>query len=391
MWLTLAIAALALGFAWGVTWFNVRLIGPIAAALATLAAAKLFLARELGAPDVNLPLGDHWVLYGYGLPALAFWWGSRILRRHGQSRPAVAMEGLGLGLAVALVSLEIRTLIGGGVAAEMTLLELAAHILAWLGAAYGLLHREAVFSSFTARWGARALLAAAALAMVAGSLVELNPVFTRDLLPGNAVFNPLLLAYLAPVPLLALIARKLADRRLRNAFGLLAVVLAFAWVTLETKRLFQGPILNPRAAGDGEFYAYSLVWLGIAVGLFVTGLKLARQNIRYAGLAVMVLVVLKVFQADLADLSGLLRVFSFVGLGLSLVGLGWLYTRLGPDAAVAEASALPAMVAEPEPPQKEEAPTAQPQKPEQGGAGAAPPRPVRKPSTPGWDKGKRRR
>jgi uncharacterized membrane protein len=356
-WLTLAIAALSLAFAWGITWFPVRLIGPIATGLATLAALRLFLSRELDFPGTSmqvLPWGDHWVLYGYGLPALAFWLGSRLLKDHGQPRSAMALEGLGLGLAIALVSLEIRLLIGGGVDSDMTLLELAAHILAWAGAAYGLLHREAANPSLVSRWGARALLAAAVLAMVWGSLLALNPVLTEKFLPGNALFNPLLLAYLAPVPLLGLIARKLDSGWLRNGIGLLAVALAFTWVTLQTKRLFQGPILQVGATSDGEFYAYSLVWLAFALSLFVAGLKLARQNVRYAGLAVMVLVVLKVFLADLSDLSGLLRVFSFIGLGLSLVGIGWLYTHLGPQGEAEEGGPHPA------PPAADPAPAAAP-------------------------------
>ena len=50
-----------------------------------------------------------------------------------------------------------------------------------------------------------------------------------------------------------------------------------------------------------------------------------RQYIRYAGLAVIVLVVLKVFLWDMSSLEGLFRIASFIGLGLCLVGIGWLY------------------------------------------------------------------
>ena len=57
------------------------------------------------------------------------------------------------------------------------------------------------------------------------------------------------------------------------------------------------------------------------------GIKLGRQYIRYAGLAVMVLVVLKVFLWDMSGLEGLYQIGSFLGLGLSLVGIGWLYQR----------------------------------------------------------------
>ena len=55
--------------------------------------------------------------------------------------------------------------------------------------------------------------------------------------------------------------------------------------------------------------------------------SLARQYIRYAGLGVMALVVVKVFVSDMSDLEGLYRILSFMGLGICLVGMGWLYTR----------------------------------------------------------------
>jgi uncharacterized membrane protein len=40
-------------------------------------------------------------------------------------------------------------------------------------------------------------------------------------------------------------------------------------------------------------------------------------------------VVAKVFVIDMAGLQGLLRVFSFLGLGAALVGLGYAYRRFG--------------------------------------------------------------
>ena len=78
-------------------------------------------------------------------------------------------------------------------------------------------------------------------------------------------------------------------------------------------------------AFDCGSYAYSAVWLLAALALFVAGIKLARQYIRYAGLAVIVLVVLKVFLWDMSSLEGFYRIASFIGLGLCLVGIGWLY------------------------------------------------------------------
>ena len=38
----------------------------------------------------------------------------------------------------------------------------------------------------------------------------------------------------------------------------------------------------------------------------------------------------KVFLSDMAELSGVLRALSFIGLGAALVGLGYAYRRLHP-------------------------------------------------------------
>jgi uncharacterized membrane protein len=339
VWLTLAIAVLAAAYAYSTHLIGVRLLGPIAVALASLAALRLFMSRELWFDDRTLPLGQHWVIYGYGVPALLFLMASRWLKAKQLIRETMSLEGLSLGLAMSLVSLELRVLIGGGIADdEPQLLEMAAHILTWLAAAYGLMYRQQVFSSFISKWGARLLVAGSGAAIVLLSLLALNPVVSGDAVPGNVVINALLLAYLAPVVLLGLIAHKLAGigwDKARPAAGLLALVLALAYVTLETKRVFQGPVMVPWSESLGESYAYSAVWLASALALFVAGIRLARQYIRYAGLGVMVLVVLKVFLSDMSDLEGLYRIASFIGLGLCLVGIGWLYARYVQKAAQA--------------------------------------------------------
>ena len=461
VWLTIGIAALAAAYAFSTRTLAVKLLGPIAAALGSLTTLRLFVSRELWNDDRMLPLGQHWPLYGYGIPVVLFYLGARWLRSSGHEKSAMSLEGLSLGLAISLASLEIRVLIGGGITADHPqLLEVSAHILTWLGAAYGLLYRQRIYSSIIAAWGARVLIAVSVVAIIGGSMLALNPVFDRSALQGGAIFNALLLAYLAPAGLLWLIARGLllinlgqlrslveglavvlvttfvsleikrlyngpflsidpADEveqalliiawlglacglvyrsniltplatlwsgrgltalsiaaivlgslflfnpivseeplhgnivfnalllayiipiallgliarklevldwlKLRPALGGLALVLALAYITLETKRVFQGPSMVAWSLSVAESYAYSAVWLVSALALFVAGIKLARQYIRYAGLAVIVLVVLKVFLWDMSSLEGLYRIASFIGLGLCLVGIGWLY------------------------------------------------------------------
>ena len=61
--------------------------------------------------------------------------------------------------------------------------------------------------------------------------------------------------------------------------------------------------------------------------LLALGLRRGSAALRHAGMALVCLVVAKVFLVDMAGLKGLLRVFSFLGLGAALVGLGYAYRR----------------------------------------------------------------
>ncbi len=329
VWLTLAIAALAAAYAYASRPLPATAMGPISATLATLASLKLFVARELRLVETGLLLGQHWPIYGYGVPAILFWLASRWLNRERWPRWSIALEGLSLGLLIALVSVELRVLINGGAASdEFTLLELGAHATAWLAAAYGLAHRQNYYSGFISRWGATALIAASCLLLIAGLLF--NPAVTGETLSGGAAFNDLLLAYLLPVPIIALLAPKLEGLSLgkfRNPLGILALILVLGYVTFEIMRLYQGGRLSEWFESDAESYSVSMAWLALAVLVFVVGMKLSRQTIRYGGLALLVLTVLKVFLIDFSDLSGLWRIASLIGLGLCLIGIGWLYTR----------------------------------------------------------------
>ncbi len=331
VWYTIAIAVLAAGVAWITRFMPARFMGAIASFLSSLATVRLFISREFWNETTTLPLGAHWPLYGYGVPAALLWWGSRQLNNDKYRRYSVALEGLSLGLAISLISVELRVLIGGGIVHDqITLLEMSAHILAWMGAAYGLAYRQQLYSSFVSLWGSRILLVGSCVAIVGLSLIALNPLMTREPIEGGALINTLWLAYLGPVVLLALMARKMESLDLgkwRGAIGVFALVLVITFVTLETKRLFQGPYLIPEFSSDAESYALSAAWLVTAVALFIAGLRWNRQTIRYGGLAVMVLALLKTFAYDLWQLGGLWQIASVMGIGLSLIGIGWLYTR----------------------------------------------------------------
>ena len=331
IWYTIATALFAAAVAYLSKLIPARLVGAAVSALGSFAAARLFVSREIWGQGAVYPWGGHWPIYGYGIPAIALFVASRWLSNQNYRREQVALEGISLALIVSLASLELRTLIGGDlVGHDMTLLEMSAHILSWLGMAYGLAYRQQLFSSFVSLWGSRVLLFGSCAAIVLMSLLRLNPLVSGDQIQGNITFNSLTMAYLAPVVLLALIARKLDAIGLgwwRNGVGILALVLSVAYVTLQTKMAFQGKYIIPDFSSDAESYALSAAWLVLSILLFVVGLKLERKNIRLGGMVVMVLALLKAFGYDLWEIGGLWRIASLLGLGLCLIGVGWLYTR----------------------------------------------------------------
>jgi uncharacterized membrane protein len=330
IWYTLAISGLAAAFAFSSSRFGSRAPAIIVLALATFASIRLFVGREVWGEPTGLPLGAHWPLYGYGVPAALFWWSSRQLQEQRDNRYRVSLEGLSLGLLISMVSAEIRVLIGGGITADrFSLLELASHVTAWLGAAFGLAYRQKIYSGFISRWGAIALVGASCFVLL-GLLSAWNPVISGDALEGGAIFNTLWLAYLAPAVLLGMIINRhdvLAKSPLREMLGVLAMVSVITFATLMVKRLYQGPIMSLEFSGDAESYTVSLVWLAMGVLGFVSGLTLDRRTLRLAGLVMLALTVLKTFVYDFAELTGLWRIASFMGLGFCLVGIGWLYSR----------------------------------------------------------------
>ena len=86
--------------------------------------------------------------------------------------------------------------------------------------------------------------------------------------------------------------------------------------------------LDSGTIADAEQYGYSAAWTLYGLMLLGLGTWMRSQLLRYASAVVILLTVLKVFLIDASDLTGLYRVASFLGLGLSLIGIGYLYQRL---------------------------------------------------------------
>ena len=105
------------------------------------------------------------------------------------------------------------------------------------------------------------------------------------------------------------------------------MTLALFYLTLEVRRLFHGPILAGPTT-DAEQYSYSTVWLAFGIVLLAIGFALRSQPARLLALGVVALTIAKVFIIDTASISGIYRALSVIGLGVVLLGIGWLYQRL---------------------------------------------------------------
>jgi uncharacterized membrane protein len=157
-----------------------------------------------------------------------------------------------------------------------------------------------------------------------------NPLLTDEPV-GGRFLNLILLGYGLPAVLAAALALTVRDTRppgYAAAAAVTAVALALAYLSLEVRMLYHGEVLGEGPTNDAEQYTYSAVWLAFGVALLAAGVWLRSQAVRFASAAVVVLTVLKVFLIDMRDLTGIFQALSFIGLGVVLIGIGWLYQRL---------------------------------------------------------------
>jgi uncharacterized membrane protein len=165
---------------------------------------------------------------------------------------------------------------------------------------------------------------------VFGLGIHKNPLFTGEPVGGRFV-NLILLGYGLPAILaaaLALQTRGVRPQSYSATAAVTAVALALAYLSLEVRTLYHGDVLTLGPTTNAEQYTYSAVWLAFGVVLLAVGVLLRSQPVRFASAAVVILTVLKVFLVDMHDLTGIYQGLSFIGLGVVLLGIGWLYQRL---------------------------------------------------------------
>jgi len=243
------------------------------------------------------------------------------------------MDSLAILFTALTAFLEIRHFVNGGdvYSPSPSLAELGMQVSVGLAMAIGLERVRGRTNSPVHNVGALIIAGLTLLGIVLGLLIAENPL-VEDVEVEGVFFNLVLLCYGLPAVLatvLALIAKDTRPMAYRAVATAAAIVLALAYLTLEVRRLYQGPeLLSTRGASDAELWTYSAVWLAFGVVLLLAGLMIRSQPARLASAAVILVTVCKVFLYDLAGIGGIWRALSFIGLGLVLVGVGWLYRRL---------------------------------------------------------------
>jgi uncharacterized membrane protein len=331
-WLTIALSLTSLGAAWVSLKRPIPFLRMLAAGLAGIVVLRIGYEPRIAGDDVGTTPIFNWLLWGYGVPALSFWTASHFLRRRGDDAPLRAVESAAILFTVLLAFLEIRHAVTGGdvYAAVPSLVEFALQVCVTLAMAIGLERLRLRSRSIVHNVGAVVLTVIAGLTAVFGLLLFENPGLWPVPIEGSLV-SPLLLGYALPAVLMLLLSYAVAGQRrpsYGNSIAAGALIFALVYVTLEIRRLYHGPQLTYGLTTDLEQYTYSIAFLSFGVLLLGIGILVGSQRARLASAVVIALTILKAFMIDMSALTGVYRALSFIGLGLVLVAIGWLYQKI---------------------------------------------------------------
>jgi uncharacterized membrane protein len=330
-WLTVALALMVPGTAWISEKRPLPWLRWLCAILVGLVMARIVYEPRIVADAGTTPIFN-WILYGYGVPALAFWVAGSLLRKRADDLPSRMVDSGAILFTVLTAFLEIRHYVYGGdiYHRSAALLEYALQACGALAMAIGLERIRGRTNSIVHDVAAQLIAAFALAVIVFGLALDENP-FLVNQEPEGYVFNIMLLGYLLPAVLaatLGLITRPTRPQWYRTVAAVTAVGLALMYLSLEVRVFFNPDGTALGGVSGAEGYTYSAVWLAFGVVLLIVGIFLRSQPVRLCSAAVVLITVGKVFLLDMAGLTGVWRAFSFIGLGLVLVGIGYLYQRL---------------------------------------------------------------
>ncbi len=113
-WLTIALALMVPGVAWVAERRPLPWLRWLAAALVVLVVVRIGWEPRIVGRDVGTTPIFNWLLYGYGVPAIAFWLAGHLLRRRADDVPARMTDAAAILFTVLVAFLEIRHYVNGG-------------------------------------------------------------------------------------------------------------------------------------------------------------------------------------------------------------------------------------------------------------------------------------
>jgi len=274
----------------------------------------------------------HWSLWTYGGATLLAAVATRLADKGHSIRPW--LEGATLHLLVLFLGAELRYWLYDGdiFIHEYSLAEATMNTLLW--GALSVTYAVRAKASQSLAWLYR-LFSWILLALSGASYLTLltlhNPWWSDGAIGSMPIFNMLLPAFGGPVLLAFIISRfpEIAPR----LWSLCVAAAGFLLFTaLEIRQLWQGSDMALWfGMTEGELYTYSVVGMlyAIAAIIYATvySAKSAHIVLYKAGMALLGIVIGKIFLIDMAGLQGLWRVAAFMGLGLALLGLAWMYRK----------------------------------------------------------------
>lgn len=158
---------------------------------------------------------------------------------------------------------------------------------------------------------------------------------------GVPILNWFLYAYGTVAASLLVAARwagpdqSILQAKIRPVLSALGTVILFLLLNLEIADYFAtGSFVAFEFSGNfGRDMTYSLAWSLFALGLLWIGVARLLKPVRYAGIGLMLVTIVKLFFHDLSQLDPRYRIGAFIGVAVILMAASFLYQRFLADSA----------------------------------------------------------
>lgn len=274
----------------------------------------------------------HWSLWTYGGATLFAAVATKLADKSHSIRPW--LEGATLHLLVLFLGAELRYWLYDGdiFVHEYSLIEATMNTLLWgaLSVTYAVRAKASQSLAWLYRLFSWVLLALSSLSYL--TLLTLhNPWWGDSMIAATPIFNMLLPAFGGPV-LLALVISRFPEIAPRLWSLCVAAAGFLLFTALEIRQLWQGSDMALWfGMTEGELYTYSVIGMLYAIATIIYSTMYSAKGgqvlLYKAGMVLLGIVIGKVFLIDMAGLQGFWRVAAFMGLGLALLGLAWVYRK----------------------------------------------------------------